>query len=79
MICEAVGDRRRGFLAVAGLAGFQFGVPFALALVPELLRVPLPEPKGALLFPIAYVVALVGALPPLAHLRGRKVIAPAEA
>lgn len=82
VVCEAVGDRRRGFLAVAGLAGFQFGVPFALALVPELLPalVPsLPGPKGALLFPIAYVVGLVGALPPLAHLRGRKAVAPAEA
>ena len=64
VLCEAVGDRRRGFLAVAGLAGFQFGVPFTLVLVDEFLGgstaawVPVRSPSW--LFAGAYLVALVG-------------------
>ena len=72
VLCEAVGDRRRGLLAVGALAGFQFGVPFTYALGMELLgRVPAFLSQGVRLTLTAYAVALVGVLPPLVHLRER--------
>jgi hypothetical protein len=71
-VCEAVGDRRRGLLAVGALAIFQFGVPFAFALLPEVLGSAVPFSRNGMALGIAgYAVGLGGALPPLAHLQGR--------
>jgi hypothetical protein len=71
-VCEAVGDRRRGLLAVGALAMFQFGVPFAFALLPEVLGSAVPFSRTGMAVGIAgYAVGLGGALPPLAHLQGR--------
>jgi hypothetical protein len=73
-VCEAVGDRRRGLLAVGALAAFQFGVPFGFALLPEVLGSALPFERNRMAVGIAgYAVGLAGALPPLVHLRGRAV------
>ncbi len=72
VVCEAVGDRRRGLLAVGALVGFQFGVPVAHAIGSELLgRLPAFGSHGARLTIAAYAVALFGVLPPLVHLRER--------
>jgi hypothetical protein len=71
-VCEAVGDRRRGLLAVGALAGFQVGVPLASALLPEVLGSAVPFARNGMPVAIAgYAVGLAGALPPLVHLRGR--------
>ncbi len=71
-VCEAVGDRPRGLLAVGALAGFQFGVPFVFALLPEVLGSPVPFARNSIQLVIAaYAVGLAGALPPLVHLRRR--------
>ncbi len=70
-VCEAVGDRRRGLLAVGALAGFQFGLPLGFALLGDVLGVPGFDRKGMPLGIAGYAVALVGALPPLVHLRDR--------
>ena len=70
--CEAVGDRRRGLLAVGALALFQFGLPFAFALLPEVLGSTVPFSRNGITLGIAgYAVGVAGALPPLVHLRGR--------
>ncbi len=74
VVCEAIGDRRRGLLAVGALAGFQFGVPFLFALLPEVLGSAVPFSRnGMLLAIVGYAVGLAGALPPLVHLRERAV------
>jgi len=70
-VSEAVGDRRRGLLAVGALAGFQFGLPLGFALLGDVLGVPGFDRKGMPLGIAGYALALVGALPPLVHLRGR--------
>jgi hypothetical protein len=71
-VCEAVGDRRRGLIAVGALAAFQFGLPFAFALLVDALgAVPHFVWKGMPLGIAGYAVGLAGALPPLVHLRGR--------
>jgi len=72
VVCEAVGDRWRGLLAVGALAAYQFGVPFVFALLPEVLGSAVPFSRNGMPLGIAdYAVALVGALPPLVHLRDR--------
>jgi hypothetical protein len=73
-VCEAVGDRRRGLLAVGALAMFQFGLPFGFALLPEVSGSAVPFSRNGMALGIAgYAVSLAGALPPLVHLRGRAV------
>ena len=73
-VCEAVGDRRRGLVAVGALAMFQFGLPFGFALLPEVLGSAVPFARNGMPLVIAgYTVGLAGALPPLVHLRGRAV------
>jgi hypothetical protein len=73
-VCEAVGDRRRGLLAVGALAAFQFGLPFASALLGDVLGItPGFHASGMQLGIAAYAVGFAGALPPLVHLRGRAV------
>jgi hypothetical protein len=73
-VSEAVGDRRRGLVGVGALAACQFGLPFAFALLPEVLGSAVPfERNGMALVISGYAVGLGGALPPLVHLRGREV------
>jgi hypothetical protein len=73
-VCEAVGDRRRGLIAVGALAAFQFGLPFAFALLPTVLgSVPGFATDKMALGIAGYTVGLGGALPPLVHLRSRAV------
>ena len=66
VVCEAVGDRKRGLTAIAALLGYQFGVPLAYALVTFLLGVSSDSSRASA---VACAVALVGILPPLIHLR----------
>ena len=68
-VCETVGDRRLGLLAVAALIAFQFGVPFAHAAGSLLDHLPAFGSEGARLTIVGCTTALVGALPPLVHLR----------
>jgi hypothetical protein len=68
VLCEAVGDRRRGLLAVWTFAAFQFGVPFTYALFGH---EPSLESHGASLTAAGIIAVLVGGVPPLVHLRAR--------
>jgi hypothetical protein len=70
-VCEAVGDRRRGLIAVGALLGFQFGWPLTYAGLDMLGHLPTFIRQGERMTVVAYAVALVGILPPLVHLRGR--------
>jgi hypothetical protein len=71
-VCEAVGDRRRGLVAVGALVAFLFGLPFAFALLPGTLGLYEPFSNEGMRLGIAgYAIGLAGALPPLVHLRGR--------
>jgi hypothetical protein len=71
-VCEAVGDRRRGLIAVGALVAFLFGLPFAFALLPGTLGLYEPFSNEGMRLGIAgYAIGLAGALPPLVHLRGR--------
>jgi hypothetical protein len=63
MVCEAVGDRRRGALALEVLLFIQFGLPLALALAKVTRR-------DYALF-VVYALGLIGGVPPLVHLRKR--------
>jgi hypothetical protein len=74
-VCEAVGDRRRGLIAVGALAAFQFGLPFAFALLPTVLgSVPGFATDKMALGIAGYTVGLGGALPPLVHLGRRSAV-----
>ena len=64
VLCEAVGDRARGLVAVGALIAY-FAVPiFAMSVSPD--RRSLRMPWWA--FAAVYLVAMIGALPPLVHL-----------
>jgi hypothetical protein len=67
VLCAAVGDRWRGSLALVSLVLFQLGVPMGLAAADSTLSLHLP--KGAILMGAAYLLALVGGVPSLVHLR----------
>ncbi len=67
-ICEAVGDRRRGLLALGALVAFQIGVPLAHAIGLKTLGLPALS-HGAVLRIEGWALALVGIVPPLIHLR----------
>jgi hypothetical protein len=65
VLCEAVGDRARGLVAIGALTAY-FAVPiFALWVSPEMRSLRLPWWA----FLAAYLLAVVGGLPPLTHLR----------
>ena len=65
VLCEAVGDRGRGRLALAAL----LALPFLPTLLWQMLEVSPRMPWWC--FAAAYVIAAAGSLPPLTHLRSR--------
>jgi hypothetical protein len=69
--CEAVGDRGRGLLAVACLAGFQMIVPTAVFLANAALDLSTVDFVRSQSFwrAEAFGLGLLGSLPPLVHLR----------
>jgi hypothetical protein len=68
VLCEAVGDHRRGLLAVACLVGFQMVLPVAFALVDTTLGAAVTLDRTTLTVG-AYALGLLGGLPPLVHLK----------
>jgi hypothetical protein len=68
-VCEAVGDRRRGIVALAALVSYQLG-PVFYAIARDGLGRPVGESVPGLTW-FGSAVVLVGALPALVHLRGR--------
>jgi len=81
VLCEAVGDRTRGLLAVACLVGTHF-VPTAHLIVGTLLPTAAMrwEPWRSTPYTLlAYGLGLLGGLPPLVHLRRRAPPAAAAA
>ncbi len=71
LLCEAAGDRMRGALALGALLAFQFGVP-STSLFLELTVGAHLRPAGGILLAVSYLLALIGGLPPLVHLRGTR-------
>jgi hypothetical protein len=72
VVCEAVGDRRRGLLAVAALVGFHMVVPLAYVFVQLFGAWSAGFVKsGTGLTVEAYALGLLGGIPPLVHLRAR--------
>jgi hypothetical protein len=68
VLCAAAGDRRRGSLALASLVMCQAGVPMLLAVATDFVGIRLAH-KPVVLFGAAYLLATVGGLPPVVHLR----------
>ncbi len=72
VVCEAVGDRKRGLLAVAALVGFQMVVPLAYVFVRTTFLGAASAGfarSGTELTVAAYALGLLGGIPPLVHLR----------
>ena len=70
LLCEAVGDRTRGLLAVACLVGFQMVLPVAFVFLDTTLTAGRQfSLDGPTLAVAGYALGLLGGLPPLVHLR----------
>ena len=74
MVCVAVGDRWRGLWALGSLLLFVLGCPLSLLAIDLLGASPLPRglTNGDAWVRVGLGLALVGALPALVHLRGRR-------
>jgi hypothetical protein len=72
LVCAAAGDRWRGTLALVSLVTFQMGVPLLLTVAETVFLVHVKHERDVLIA-AAYVLAVVGGLPPLVHLRSRGV------
>jgi hypothetical protein len=72
LVCAAAGDRWRGTLALVSLVTFQMGVPLLLTVAETVFLVHVKHERDVLIA-AAYVLGLVGGLPPLVHLRSRGV------
>jgi hypothetical protein len=77
VVCEAVGDRTRGLLALTCLVGFQLGLPLGYAFVRDVLglwgaafqALGSVASVGRQLTVAAWALGLLGGLPVLVHLR----------
>jgi len=74
LLCASVGDARRGTLALGALVAFQVVVPMSFPLARDLgvdfLRAP--EHRAVASLAAAWLLVLLGGLPPLVHLRGSR-------
>jgi hypothetical protein len=78
VLCAAAGDRPRGSLALGCLLAFQFVIPvMSMAVYAVGLRDA--SPSGLALYLPGYILALIGGLPPLIHLRAPRPLARAAA
>lgn len=74
VLCAAAGDRPRGSLALGCLLAFQFVIP-VMSMAAYAVGLRDASPSGLALYLPGYILALIGGLPPLIHLRAPRPLA----